>query len=323
MMNNLTILFTSAGRRGQLIGAFRDSARQLRIDLNVVAADLYPELSAACAVADRAFKVPRCTAESYIDSLLKLCRENEIDVLVPTIDTELHVLSQNRALFAAKGTRVVVSAPRAVAIARDKMETSQRLSTAGIHVPQTLMLAEYLADPGAIDFPVIAKPLGGSSSVGLLRPKHVDELAGLNPEEYLVQELWEGAEYTVNVFFDEKGRLRSAVPHRRIEVRGGEVSKGRTERVPILMDYAEKLGGALDGAMGPLCFQAIVKESGEAAVFEINARFGGGYPLAHQAGAEFSKWLLEETAGLPSSSHSDWKEGLTMLRYDTAVFRND
>ncbi len=322
-MKTIKILLTSAGRRGQLVKCFRRSAKTLESNLVVFAADLSPELSAACHLADQAFRVPRCTTGEYIPALLKLCRENEVDILVPTIDTELLVLSQNSGLFAAQGTRVVVSGPHVVAIARDKMETSKRLSAAGIHVPQTLMLAEYLADPSAIDFPVIAKPLGGSSSVGLLRPKHVDELAGLNPEDYLVQELWKGAEYTVNVFFDDEGRLRSVVPHRRIEVRGGEVSKGRTERVPILMDYAEKLGGALDGAVGPLCFQAIVKESGEAAVFEINARFGGGYPLAHQAGAEFSKWLLEETAGLPSSSHSDWKEGLTMLRYDTAVFCND
>ena len=55
-------------------------------------------------------------------------------------------------------------------------------------------------------------------------------------------------------------------------------------------------------------------------VFEINARFGGGFPLTHRAGARFTRWLLEEAAGLLSTAHNDWQEGVTMLRYDAAVF---
>ena len=69
-----------------------------------------------------------------------------------------------------------------------------------------------------------------------------------------------------------------------------------------------------------MCFQAMVGENDELSVFEINARFGGGYPLAHQAGAPFAKWLLEEQLGLPSTANEDWREGMLMLRYDAAFF---
>ena len=55
-------------------------------------------------------------------------------------------------------------------------------------------------------------------------------------------------------------------------------------------------------------------------VFEINARFGGGYPLAHFAGAEYTRWLLEEVVGLPSTAHDGWRSGALMLRYDAATF---
>ncbi|NDD70965.1 transcriptional regulator, partial [bacterium] len=54
--------------------------------------------------------------------------------------------------------------------------------------------------------------------------------------------------------------------------------------------------------------------------FEINARFGGGYPLADQAGAKFAQWILEELANLPSSANNEWREGVLMLRYDATVF---
>ncbi len=246
-----------------------------------------------------------------------------MNLLVPTIDTELAVLSQHVAQFAAVGTRVVVSSPEVVALAGNKLLTAERLAAVGVPTPRTLRLADYLRDPARLRAPVIAKPLGGSASIGIVRPRHLQELAGLDPERYLVQELWQGREFTVNVFFDLSGRLCCAVPHERLEVRAGEVSKGITRDIPALAAAAEKLATALPGAVGPLCFQAVLTPAGEFAVFEINARFGGGFPLAHRAGARFSRWLLEEAAGLPSSADRQWKVGIAMLRYDSAVFLNE
>jgi carbamoyl-phosphate synthase large subunit len=185
------------------------------------------------------------------------------------------------------------------------------------------LLGELLAEPDSWSWPVILKPVNGSSSVGIRRAENLGDakLAAIERTDYVAQELLCGREYTVNVFFDQAGKLRSAVPHHRYEVRAGEVSKGITERQPTLMDLASRLGLALKGACGPLCFQAVVSEDGQARIFEINARFGGGYPLAHQAGTTFTKWLLEETAGLPWSANDRWEEGVTMLRYDAAIFR--
>jgi hypothetical protein len=140
-------------------------------------------------------------------------------------------------------------------------------------------------------------------------------------EGHVVQELLHGDEYTVNLFFDRSGALRCVVPHRRHEVRAGEVAKGVTTRHAKLEAIGWSLGTILEGARGPLCYQAIVDPQGRAAVFEINARFGGGYPLAHEAGARFSRWLLEQTLGLEPSCHDQWRDGVTMLRYDAALFR--
>ena len=87
------------------------------------------------------------------------------------------------------------------------------------------------------------------------------------------------------------------------------------------MDLAERVGGALPGALGALNFQCFLGEDGVVRMIEINARFGGGYPLAQQAGANFPRWLIEETLGLPSTARlDDWEEGVVMLRYDEAVF---
>jgi len=57
-------------------------------------------------------------------------------------------------------------------------------------------------------------------------------------------------------------------------------------------------------------------------VFEINARFGGGYPLADHAGASFARWLLEERLNLPSTAGNKWTAGVAMLRFDAELFVN-
>jgi carbamoyl-phosphate synthase large subunit len=315
-----TVLITSAGRRNQLIGCFRRSAENLSLPLRVLAADLRPELSPACAQADGGFPVPRCTAPDYVSALLLLCRQEKVDLLVPTIDPELTVLSRAREEFAAIGTRVVVSAPEVTMLAQDKFGTAELLDRSGIPTPKTLWLRNYLAHPERLSAPVIAKPNAGSASVGIVRPKSLSDLKDLPVDRYIVQEMWQGAEYTVNVFFDNEGALRCAVPHLRIEVRAGEVAKGRTERHPELIAAAERLAAVLPGARGPLCFQTILRPDGSFCVFEINARFGGGYPLAHQAGAHFTQWLLEEVSSRNCSASDQWINGLTMLRYDAAVF---
>lgn len=301
---------------------FRNDADHLGLSLRILAADLRPELSPACYLADHNFAVPRCLDDAYIPALLRICSREGVQLLVPTIDTELPVLAAHVAAFAAVGTRVMVSSPEVVAIARDKLLTAEVFGRAGVTVPRTCRLTDMVERQDGWSWPAILKPVGGSSSIGLAVVHTWEEArrVGSMRDDYLVQELWSGLEYTVNMFFGRQGVLACVVPHRRLETRGGEVSKGRTERVAVLHAAAEKIAAALPGARGALCFQAILDETGAAGVFEINARFGGGYPLAHRAGATFSKWLLEEALGLPNTASNDWRENVTMLRYDTSVF---
>jgi carbamoyl-phosphate synthase large subunit len=105
-----------------------------------------------------------------------------------------------------------------------------------------------------------------------------------------------------------------------MEVRGGEVSKGITVKHRGLMDLARSVAEALPGAYGPLNIQCFMDDSGAIRIIEMNARFGGGYPLAHRAGARFTDWLLDELEGKRLRYYDDWADDLAMLRYDEAVF---
>jgi carbamoyl-phosphate synthase large subunit len=308
---------------------FRSAAATLGIPLRVVAVDVAPELSAACSAADRALCVPRCTDASFVTTVADIVCDEEVQVVVPTIDTELPAYAEGRVLLREAGTWVSVPSPSVVAMARDKLLTAERLGAAGIPVPSTETLARALAHPELFPGGVIVKRRRGSASIGMRTLRSICELEreataeSDDGDELIVQEYLPGPEYTVNLFFDRKGSLRSVVPHRRLEVRAGEVSKARTVRDPRLIDQAVRLAAVLDGAVGSLCYQAIdVDPDEEPRVIEVNARFGGGYPVTHRAGAPFARWILEEALGREPSvaGLTEWREGVMMLRYDTAVF---
>jgi carbamoyl-phosphate synthase large subunit len=313
-MSDFAILLSSAGRRVALLELLRADARALGLSPRMIATDLRPQFSAACAAADLALPVPPASHPEFPAAIAAICHAHQVRLLVPTIDPELAPLAAIAEELRAAGTHVNISAPEAVDVARDKFATARAL---GADAPRTALPAEIFAAPEGWAFPLLAKPRAGSASSGIRRIAGMNELPAL-PDGYVVQELLGGREFTVNLFI-AAGRTVAAVPHLRREVRAGEVSKAITLRDAALAAIAERLPRAVPGLAGALCFQAIEGERGPKLI-EINARFGGGFPIAHQAGAPFTRWLIEAAAGLASSAADAWREGVTMLRYDAACF---
>jgi carbamoyl-phosphate synthase large subunit len=317
----ISVLISSVGRRSQLIDAFREALAHLGVTGRVFGIDVCPETAPAGYLVDECFKVSRCTSPTFVDEVLKIAIQNGVELLVPTIDTELLIYAENRYRFLEHGISIAVSDPETVRIACDKAETHRWLSANGFPVPRQGYPEEVLRNPMQWSFPILVKPQSGSASVGIRIVRSVLELS-----EYvsytpglIVEEIAKGDEYTVNVFVQD-GHCLCAVPHRRLETRGGEVSKSITVRNERLMSLSCKIAEKLPGARGPLNFQCFVDPNGTIAVIEINARFGGGFPLANSAGAKFPLWLLESQFARKSTATTDWEDGLMMLRYDSAVF---
>jgi carbamoyl-phosphate synthase large subunit len=322
---DVTVLVSSAGRRVELLRGFRRALASLGLNGRVIASDA-SWYSSAFHDADEAFLVPRLDDPAYVPTLLALCEKQQVDLVVPTIDTEMSAWVGARDQFAAIGTTISLSGPGVVDIAADKQLTHEWLVANGFPTVEQASPGAVLDDPDAWDFPLVAKPRFGSAGIGVGVVRDAAELAVAvgRPElgEMVVQTLAPGREHTIDVLADRDGRCVCAVPRRRIEVRSGEVSKGVTVRSHELQDLAARICEALPGAFGTITIQVFVGDGpGRLAVIEINARYGGGFPLALEAGADFPRWQLEELLGLPSTAAADdWRDGLVMLRYDAAVF---
>jgi len=316
----LNVLFTSSGRRVSLIKKFKDAYRTAGLTGNIVTVD--GKATAPTAFhSDRHVVVPRVTDPSYMDTLLRLCREERIDAVIPLIDTELPLLAERRGEFEAIGAKVVVSGKALVELAGDKRKTYAFFAARGIPTPKVYTDDELRR--GDYEFPLLIKPANGSASQGVTRIRNEAELRFFREyvPDAMVQQFVEGTEYTIDVMVDFDGNVKTIVPRMRIETRAGEVSKGVTKKDESIIRAAERVVRALPEPVGCITLQCFHRPNGEISFIEINPRFGGGIPLSIEAGADFPLWTLRMIAG-DSLAEPDygWRENVTMLRYDEAVF---
>ena len=316
----MNVLVSAAGRRVRLVQHFREAMARLGLPSKVYACDTSP-MSAALYAADEYFLVPPACDAEHIPFVRGLCADRQIGLVVSVNDAELVAYAEARDPFEQQGTYIAIPSAAGVRITRDKRATHEWFVANGFPTPRRWP-ADSLPSLSQLPFPVIVKPARGSAGIGVQLVHSEDELEGALKAtvDPVIEERQTGREFTVNVLASHDGRLVCAVPHLRLETRAGEISKGRTFRHGDLGRLAHRLVEKLPGCRGPLNFQGFLDASGGVRLTEINARFGGGYPLAHAAGARFPDWLLMERMGqaLPRD-YSDWRPDTVMLRYDMEI----
>ena len=316
---NHNIIITSAGQRVALVRDFKETLVRFYAEAKVFTTDMNPELAPAAYVSDGCFEVLRVTDENYISQLLDICKKNEIGMIVPTIDTELLVLAENKKLFYDNDIIVCVSDLDFIKVCRDKRNTGDFLEKHNIRVPKAV-------DKYNPTFPLFAKPYDGSLSTNLHYIKNAEELTQdilddpkLLFMEYIDKETYK--EYTIDMYYGTDNCVKCIVPRERIKIRAGEINKGRTVKCP-LMDYIKERLDKIEGCIGCICIQVFFNPLTEDVVgIEINPRFGGGYPQSYAAGGNYPEMLIKEYfLGEKIAYIDDWKDNMLMLRFDDAVY---
>ena len=315
---NITkILFTSIGRRVELVQAFQAAAEKMHVDLEIYGADIV-ETAPALQFCDHAKKVCRIDNENYIPQLLDICKAHEIDALIPTIDTDLLILAENKEKFEQQGTKVFVSSPQMVGICRDKRKTEDFFWECGLDAPHTVDdIARY--DQG---FPAFIKPLNGSSSIDAYKINNQEELENYSHrvKGYIVQPYVEGREYTVDIFCDYEGNPVYITPRERLAVRSGEVLKTQICQDDEMIAQMQQLIKKFKPC-GAITVQLIKQNTtGKCYYIEINPRFGGGAPLSIKAGADSAEGILRIING-EQLSYQEYaaNDGAIYSRYDQSV----
>ena len=301
----MNVLILSAAAKVLLVQAFQTAASPL--GGRVIAADLARD-NAALFAADQALILPRSDAADFEGALVEACARHGVCLVVPTRDGELATLADLRPRLAEAGVTVLVPAPEALALCRDKRRFTQACHDLGLGTPRT-----YAPGQTPDAFPVFVRPVDGAGGAGARR---IDDPADLPADEtLLVQAFDDGPEYTVDVLMSLDGAPLQAVARRRLQVQDGEATKSRTQDVPALTDQALKLCAAL-GLVGHNVVQAFHDDAGTRFI-EINPRFGGASNLSIQAGLASPERILQMARGqdVEAARPRAIAYGLTMLRY--------
>lgn len=316
MMKTFRILFTGVGRRVELMQAFRQAANRLNVILKLYGADM-AGTAPALAFCDYTRKVCGMRDADYIPQLLRICKADHIDLLIPTIDTDLLVLSQNAAKFDEIGTKVLISKPEKIAICRDKNYTADFFESCDLKAPRTVNDYQLYHGP----YPCFVKPKDGSSSINAFKVENESELKVYAEQvgDYIVQPFIEGTEYTVDIFCDYEGNPLFITPRIRVAVRAGEVLKTEIAMDEKIIGECRKLIAGFQPC-GPMTVQLIRQNKTDDDYYiEINPRFGGGAPLSMKAGARSAEAILKLLSGEKVDYADVIDDGAVYSRFDQSV----
>ena len=316
-MNEINILILSAGRRVELVQSFQKAAKKLKVRSQIVAADC-SDTAPALYIADKACMLPPIHEPNYVESIIDACIKEKIALIVPTIDTDLVLLAENRKVIEeSSGAKVLISNSDVIKICRDKINTQHYLENHHFNIPKMYSSEEITT--GDYRFPLFIKPKSGSSSINTFKVNNLNELKNALSivNEPVIQDYMEGEEFTIDVFLDFDSRVITIAPRLRLATRSGEISKGKIIKDREVMDEVQRLMEALK-PIGHITVQ-VMKTSKGVEFIEINPRFGGGAPMSIQSGADSCENLFRILMGEQLTYNENYRDDITFIRFDNSI----
>ena len=284
----INVLVTESGGPAA-IGLIK-SIRKSKYEANICAVDCN-ELSAGNLLANKGLTVPVASSQEYLSYLLKIVVKYKIDIIIPTGEHDIKILSWNKDKFKMNGCQVFCSDIFTVETCQQKHRFYEYLKTKNINLPLS------------IKGPFIKKPITGSGSRGI----EISE-----DENEMIQEYISGKEYTVDVFCDMDSDIVSHVIRERICIKSGISVIGKIIKNELITEEVKKVVKELK-IKGPSCMQFILSKFGTPYLIECNPRLGGGTYMATLAGVNYADIYFD----LLNKKTPEVKEAkeITVIRY--------
>lgn len=280
---------------------------------DVYSADIDPFAAGVYLVPpERRIMLPRGDSPRFVDALLDVCRKHAIDVLVPTVDSELVPVAEARAAFEAADVALVNPSADTLRMCLDKWALHQRCDGV-VRLPASAITnGEF--DSAAVALPVIVKPRWGSGSRGIRLISDLEELERVPRDGMqLVQEFLPGPEHSLDVLARRDGRVLAVVPRERLKVDSGIAVTARVTRDAALESFGRKVAERI-GLVGVANVQVKQTAAGEPALLEVNPRFPGSMPLTIAAGVNMPALAVREALGEPMPDDPIEFRPLAMVR---------
>ena len=262
-----------------------------------------------------------------------------VDVILPFVTTELHVMAANADRFAELGTAVSVSSPESLAVANNKIAMYERFARymplqkvirgAGgvdefareVGYPQVRFCCKLPESCGGNGFCVVDEKLGRDiryrnkcGVAGFVTLDMLKELADNYAGDIILSEYIAGHDYSVCTL-SEKGRVLYRCGYIGLEMDYGSVMLGEIQRNDTAYEVAEAVCSEL-GIDGNACFDFMLGNDGRVKLLEVNPRLSASLPFVAAAGLNLPYLRCKQLLGYDISGYdTKVRYGLKMRKY--------
>lgn len=274
---------------------------------------------------------PPANDDSFVSTLEKVIRENQIQVVLPCIEPEIEVMVANARQIRAAGAEILAPEKGVLGRGLHKGDATVTAGDVGVGIPRTLSIktgcfdrssAETFVD--SLDTGVVVKPSVSHGMKGVLLTEDVEaalQYAGGLPCDFVIQELIPaktGAMHMVGMVYDGAGNLCRSFVSRSICTlfeNGGPATGGVSIECPELIEKTAAVLQAVGRWKGPAGVEWMLDpRDGEFKFVEINPRIWGYSSLATGAGANFASYVVDLALGKDIGPDPGYKKNVAMLR---------
>ena len=292
--------------------------------------------------------IPIAIAPLFAETVLELCKEIKVQVILPLVTKELIPFAQHRDEFEKAGIKIPLSSLASLEIAYNKSRLYEFLQWRGIAVPAFKIVEtvdqfkEAVHELGYPEKQVCFKPSVSNGSRGfriISGPMNeLDLLFNYKPSstyqtlddalrilssgtfpELLISEYLPGEEYSVDCLA-KQGLPVVIVPRLRKKIINGISVEGEFVNEESIISYCEEIIKSLQ-LHGNIGIQVKRSAAGQFLVLEINPRVQGTIAAGLGAGINLPLLAIKQELGLPISSNElNVKWGTKFSRHWEEVF---
>ena len=342
-MKNFNVLLTCCSIHvKEVIDCLKNNEDGVDIKVYVaisVAANLPPaELS------DGNFVVPPVSAPNYVDTLISLCKEYDVSIIMPTATLELEIMARAKDKFEQNGILVSVSSIDSLLDAINKIALFR--CYAGLMPKQ--IIPESVSDVDAFasmfkykNSSICCKvdSLCGGKGFAVVDDKKCNDASLFNKfgenryislldlksivdngkNKVILQQRIEGLDYTVSALAD-KGIVTHICGYVGYMMAFGSIMYGEIQSNDMAYDIVSKIVRELE-LDGNVAFDFILKKGGKVVLLEINPRINASLPFVRHAGCNMVYLRCKQLLGYEIPSTYELNYGLKMKKfYDTRYY---
>lgn len=322
-MKDITVLSTACGS-AFMPGFFKCLNNNGERNIRIIGVDMQSDPSINFLV-DKFYKVPSVSSDYYVDSLIDICKKENVDIFFPQMSMELLKILDSKERFEDIGVIVSISSGETLHIANNKLKLYQFMNRRNLQIPKYYLLDEIsnlekiCSMLGYPEKAVCIKITEGSGSRGIRiidsRKSRYDLFVNSKPNslyttlkdmieilsekdrlpEMIVMEYLPGIEYSVDLLANN-GEILYMVGRKNNESLMSIAQESTLAKEPIAYKLCTDLVRMLnlDGNIG---FDFLYDEEGIPILMDINPRLTATISVSAAGGVNFPYLRIKQLLG--------------------------